>query len=593
MTETTYTVEILPDGLRVKARAGEILADVLRRAGIPLGLYCHGRGVCGKCAVRILSGPLPFPAAVEASLLEGRGLGPDHRLACLYAVRSDIVVETLPGSRLERIAVLDTGLASAAYVDPAVKKLDLVIEKPSLFAPTAAADALRAQLKTPGLTLTLSALSKLGGAALGPSRPVSAVLYDDREVLEIEPEGAGPEIFGLAVDLGTTAVVAELVDLRTGRIADRESAVNAQTSYGADVVSRITFAFENPDNLRRLKTAVVQLLNDLVGTLCRRSGVARHRIYEAVVAGNSAMNHILCGVSVDSLALAPFHAVFSALPPLAAAEIGLALHPQARVYIAPNIKSFVGGDITAGLVASEFADDPGAGLFVDLGTNGEIVLKRGGEFVATSTAAGPAFEGLNISCGMLAVPGAIHRATWEDGLQCRTIDDLPPQGVCGSGLIDILAGALERGLVARDGRIAGPEKRLRLTERLSLTQQDVRDVQLAVAAIQSGVRLMLREFRLEASSLDRVVVAGAFGSSLDVSHAVNLGLLPNVPAGKIAFIGNASLAGARLLLVSRPARAAAETLAARISHVSLATRPDFQDEFVRSLELDRWPKETS
>lgn len=591
MTETCCTVEILPDGLRVKARPGEILADVLVRAGIPLSLYCHQRGVCGKCAVRILSGPLPFPAALEASLLEGRGLGPDHRLACLYAVRSDVVVETLPGSRLERIAVLDTGLPSAAYVDPAVKKLELVLEKPSLFAPTAAADSLRAQLKSPGLTLTLAALSKLGGTVLGPSRRVSAVLYDDREVLDLESDGAGPETFGLAVDLGTTAVAAELVDLRTGRIVERESAVNAQTSYGADVVSRITFAFENPDNLRRLKTAIIQLLNDLVGTLCRRGGVPRHRIYEAVVAGNAAMNHILCGVAVDSLALAPFHAVFSVLQPLAAAELGLALHPQARVYIAPNVKSFVGGDITAGLVASEFAAEPGTGLFIDLGTNGEIVLKKGGEFVATSTAAGPAFEGMNISCGMLAVPGAIHRATWDDGLKCRTIDDLPPQGVCGSGLIDILAGALERGLLGRDGRIAGPEKRIRLSERLALTQQDVRDIQLAVAAIRSGVRLMLREFRLDAAHLDRVLVAGAFGSSLDVGHAVALGLLPDVGAGKIAFIGNASLAGARLLLVSRPARAMAEALAVRISHVSLATRPDFQDEFVRSLEFDRWPKE--
>ena len=328
MSETSFTVEILPEGAKVRARAGEVLADVLVRAGIPISLYCHERGVCGKCAVRILSGPLPFPAALEASLLEGRGLGPDHRLACLYIVRGDVAVETLPGSRLERIAVLETGLPSAAYVDPAVKKLALVLEKPSLSSPTAVADTLRAQLNSPGLVLSLVALSKLGGTTIGASRPVSVVLYDDREVLDIEPEEAGREAFGLAVDLGTTAIAAVLVDLRTGRIADRESAVNAQSSYGADVVSRITFAFENPDNLRRLRNAAVQLINDLVGTMCRRSGVPRHRIYEAVVAGNSAMNHILCGVAVDSLALAPFHAVFSVLPPLAAGEIGFALHPQ-------------------------------------------------------------------------------------------------------------------------------------------------------------------------------------------------------------------------------------------------------------------------
>ncbi len=589
MSETAYSVEILPDKVKVRARAGEILADVIVRAGIPLSLYCGQRGVCGKCAVRILSGPLPFPAAREAALLEARGLGPDHRLACLYVVRGDVALETLPGSRLEKIAVLDAGPAATAYVDPAVKKLSLVLEKPSLFAPIAVADALRAELKSPGLVLTLAALSKLGGPTLSPSRPVAAVLYDDREVLDIEPDEAAREMFGLAVDLGTTTIATELVDLRTGRVVDRATAVNAQNSYGADVVSRITFAFENPDNLRRLRTAAVQLINDLVGTMCRRSGVPRHRIYEAVVAGNAAMNHILCGVAVDSLALAPFHAVFSTLHPVAASEMGFALHPQARVYISPNVKSFVGGDITAGLVASEFAAAPGQALFIDLGTNGEIVLKKGAEFVTTSTAAGPAFEGLNISCGMLAVPGAIHRAEWDNGFKCRTVDDLPPQGVCGTGLIDILAGALAKGLLGRDGRILGPEKRIRLTERLALTQQDVRDLQLAVAAIRSGVRLMLREFRLTVADLDRVVVAGAFGSSLDIANATALGLLPDVPADRIAFIGNASLAGARLLLVSRPARAEAEALAARISHVSLATRPDFQDEFVKALGFERYP----
>jgi len=589
MTETQFTVEIFPDGIKARARAGEVLAEVMARAGIPLSLYCHQRGICGKCAVRILSGPLPFPGALEAPLLESRGLGPDHRLACLYAVRGDVAVETLAGSRLEKIAILDAGVPSAAFLDPAVRKLSLVLEKPSLYSPTAMADSLRATLKSPGLVFPLAALSKLGGSIFSPTRPVTAVLYDDREILDIESEEAGRETFGLAVDLGTSTVAAELIDLRTGKIVDRAAAVNAQSSYGADVVSRITFAFENPDNLRRLKNAAVQLINDLAGTMSRRSGVPRHRIYDAVVAGNTAMNHILCGVGVDSLALAPFHAVFSSLPPVPASEIGFTLHPQARVYIAPNIKSFIGGDITAGLVASEFGAKPATELFIDLGTNGEIVLKKGTEFMATSTAAGPAFEGMNISCGMLAVAGAIHRAEWSNGFNFRTVDDLPAQGVCGTGLIDILAVALARGMIGRDGRIARSEKKIRLTDRLALTQQDVRDVQLAVAAVRSGVRLMLREFHLAAADLDRILVAGAFGSSLDIGNAVALGLLPDIPEGRIAFIGNASLAGARLLLLARPARTIAESLAAKISHVSLAARPDFQDEFVRGLEFTSYP----
>jgi uncharacterized 2Fe-2S/4Fe-4S cluster protein (DUF4445 family) len=228
----------------------------------------------------------------------------------------------------------------------------------------------------------------------------------------------------------------------------------------------------------------------------------------------------------------------------------------------------------------------GRELFIDLGTNGEIVLKRGREFAAASTAAGPAFEGLNISCGMMAVEGAVHHAEWRDGgFELRTIDDLPPAGICGTGLVDILSIALEQKLVGPDGRIAGPGKKLALGPGLALTQQDVREMQLAVAAVRTGVKLMLREFQVPSRKLDRVLVAGAFGGSLDIRNAVAVGLLPDVHAGRITFVGNASLAGARKLLLSAPERTAAESLAETINHVSLATRPGFQDEFVKAMEF--------
>jgi len=586
MTEPSCTVHIVPDGIRVKARQGEILSDVILRADVPLSVYCNKRGICGKCAVRVVSGPLPFQQPAEEALLRSRGLGPDHRLACLYEIRGDVTVETLPGSRLQRIAVLETGLATDVVPDPAVKKLALALEKPALARPSATLERLRSLLKVPNLTLPLPVLSKLGGEPVSSGRIFTAVLYGDREVLDIEPGDTSSEVYGLAIDLGTSTVVAELVDLRTGETVGRASAMNSQASYGADVVSRITFAFEEPDNLRRLQSAVVQLLNELVAEASRASGVPRHRIYDAVVAANTAMNHLLCGVPVDSLALAPFHAAFASLPPFPASDVGLNLNPRAKVQLVPNIASFVGGDITAGLVASEVSARSGRVLFIDLGTNGEIVLKRGRDLAAASTAAGPAFEGMNISCGMLAAPGAVHQAEWRDGgFKLRTIDGLPPAGICGTGLIDVLAVSLAQGLLGPDGKIAGPGRKIPFGDGLVLTQQDVRDVQLAVAAVRTGVKLMLREFQTPSRQLDRVLVAGAFGSSLDTANSVALGLLPNIAAGRITFVGNASLAGARKLLLSAPERAAAEELASSIAHVSLAARPDFQDEFVKALEF--------
>ncbi len=585
MTDAPCIVHILPDGTKVKARPGEILADVLTKAGVPLSLYCHKKGLCGKCVVRVIGGPLPFPHPAEEALIRGKRLSPDHRLACLYEIRGDMTVEIPPTSLIGRITVLETGLATSVVPDPAVRKIPMTLEAGDAGSPSAALERLETRLQTRDLAMPLAALAKLGAGGIPSGSEFTAVLYGDREVLDIEPGDTSGEVYGLAVDLGTSTIVAELVDLRTGATVTRASAMNSQASYGADVVSRITFAFEDPDNLRRLRNAVVQLLNELVAQTTRTSGVPRHRIYDAVVAGNTAMNHFLCGVPVDSLALAPFNAVFAALPAFPASAIGLNLDPHARIYVVPNIGSFVGGDITAGLTASEMDAKPGRELFIDLGTNGEIVLKRGREFAAASTAAGPAFEGMNISCGMLAVAGAVHRAEWDNGFKLGTIDGLPPAGICGTGLIDVLALALEQGLLGPDGRIAAPGKKIALGEGLALTQQDIRAVQLAVAAVRTGVTLMLREFQVSSRQLDRILVAGAFGSSLDVRNAMAIGLLPQVHPGRVTFVGNSSLAGARKLLLAGQARKAAESLAASVAHVSLAARPGFQDEFVKAMEF--------
>ncbi len=589
MTQESFTVDILPDGIRIRAKAGVLLADALLGAGVPLSLYCHKKSVCGKCAVRIISGPLPILEAREKELLDRRSLGLDHRLACRYEIRGNATIEIVPGSRLEKVAVLETGISTPVAFDPLVTMLTATLEKASLEVPDSLVERLGAALDTPDLTLSHPALRRLGTLEGSAGAPVTAVLYGDREVLGLEPGEASRPAFGLAIDIGTSTVVVELVDLGSGKSVDRISAMNCQVSYGADVVSRITSAFENPAGLLRLQNAIIGQLNDLVGDLAARHAVAVDRIFEAVIAGNTAMNHFLSGVTVDPLALAPFSAVFSGIPAFPASEIGLKLNPSAKVYLVPNIKSFVGGDVAAGITAAALAQGSGPQLFIDLGTNGEIVLKKGRQLAATSTAAGPAFEGMSISCGMLAVPGAVCRAEWADGFRLHTIGGLPPHGVCGTGLIDIVALGVGHGLIEPNGRITTPDKTLHLAEGLALKQQDIREIQLAAAAIKTGVHFMLKEFHVAVADLDKVYLAGAFGNSLDIRNSKALGLLPDIPEAQIAFIGNSSLAGARKLLLSGPERAVLEALVKDIAHVPLASRLDFQDEFVRALEIGSYP----
>ncbi len=578
------TVKILPDEVTVEARAGDLLSDVLARAGLPLSRYCGGRGVCGKCLVRIVSGPLPLLEASEKTLLERKSLTEDHRLACRYEVRSSAVVEILPGSRASAVPVLETGSAPPVFLDPVVKRLNLELPAPSLASPEALMDCLRDALGQPDLSVPLSVVKDLRIPTRNGRLSSTVILYGPNEVLDIESDTTGEEVYGLAVDLGTSTVVAELVNLCSGKILGRATVPNSQITYGADVVSRISFAFQNPENLSRLRSAVLQLLNGLVSDLVAKAAVPRGRIYDAVFASNTAMNHILCGVTVDSLGLAPFHAVFSRLPPFPASELGLGLHPRAKVYVVPNIKSFIGGDITAGLTASGFSGRSGTGLFIDLGTNGEIVLRKGRRLYATSTAAGPAFEGMSLSCGMLAVPGAVHKAGWKDGgFDLQSIGNVPAQGLCGTGVVDILALSLKLGVLGADGRIEKPGRKIPLTESLSLTQQDIRELQLAVAAVKTGVRMMLGEFKLKPGKLDEIMIAGAFGSSLDIGNARAVGLVPDVPPEVVSFVGNASLAGARLLLLSAGHRVTAEETVERVEHVSLAARPSFQEEFVEAM----------
>ena len=474
----------------------------------------------------------------------------------------------------------------------------------------------------------------------------TAVLADGR-LLDFEPGNTAADAFAVALDLGTTTLVAELLDLGTGARWAVDARLNPQIRFGDDVLSRILYARETPEGLRQLHETVASAIDEMIGELCRQAGVARDRVYELTVSGNTTMQQLLCGLDTSPLGEVPFVSAGGRGLPCAAVELGIHIHPRGAAYVMPVIGGFVGGDTVAGILATGLGDGadipvcgvPGGAdipvcpvsnisqgrqeclphhggeptLLVDIGTNGEIVLLADGKLSAASTAAGPAFEGARISCGMRGCTGAIEKVMVEDGrLRTNVIGNVPPSGLCGSGLIDVAAELLRHGIVTPQGRLLTsdqlpPDVPPDLADRIilhegqvsfllasnsetadgrpiALTQRDLRELQFATGAIRAGIVILLRRAGLEPSDLDRVLIGGGFGNFIRRSNAQRIGLLPSrIEHHRIRYMGNTSLAGARLAALSRRARDTAEKLARRTEHVDLSCDAEFHREFAEAM----------
>ena len=580
-----YSIKIRNFDKTIHAQKGDLLADKILESGIDLSLYCQKKGVCGKCFVQILGGDLPPLGEMEDFLARKNHLSQNHRMACQYKVKGDLVIDIPQESMLQKTLILETGIKMPLAVDPPVKKYFLELTEPRLDHPHSFLSGLRKYLRKKKLHVPVNTLRTLPGIMKSSGFKITTVLYDDKEILAFEPGDTTKRNFGLAVDVGTTTLVAELIDMNTGESVGTATENNSQMKYGMDIVSRISFAYQNPDNLKKLQSAVLNTLSVMFDQILKKNHVSRDHIYEIVFAGNTAMNHLLLGIPVDTLAVSPFHAVFHSVPGFTANEMGLRFNPQTKAYVVPNIKSFVGGDIAAGIQATDLTNRKGNQLFIDLGTNGEIVLKTEKRFVATSTAAGPAFEGMNIGSGMLALPGAIYKAEKKNRLILHAIGKEKMRGICGTGLIDLVALFLDEGKISPSGKIAGTEGTIEISDKISLSQQDVREIQLAVAAVKTGVRLICEKYRIGIENLDRIFIAGAFGNYMNTKNAMRIGLLPDADPAKIVYVGNSSLAGARALLLSKPAREKTASMINKVRHISLATDPRFQEYFVESLNF--------
>lgn len=581
---------------------GPSLLDLLFGAGLMPPSPCGAAGECGKCAVTILAGDLPPPTAQEAALLTADELARGRRLACLVRPQGDLDAEVVPdpgnapGDADGRI--LAQGHLPAFALDAPLKKR-LVF--PAAQAPGSPEDRLTAALGLPALPAWAS-------RSLDPHAPSLTAVFDDGELAALRPGDETGRCLGMAVDIGTTTVAAALLDLRTGRELAVRTALNPQKRWGFDVLTRIGHVMEHPDEgLPALQQAVVGCLNELAKGLAEAAGLSTAAIDAVSVAANTAMLHMLLGVDPSPLAMAPFTPPFTASRRLPAAEIGLTAAPGARLYCLPSVSAYIGADIVAGLYVAGLHEARDTVLFLDIGTNGEIALAHDGRIRACSCAAGPALEGMNISCGVRACPGAVEAVDLTgDGVALTTIGDAPPIGLCGSGLLSAISALLRAGCLTPRGNVVkardladGDPRQALLRQHdgkpavclhpgdppIMLTQKDVRQVQLAKGALLSGLTALLEQHGLALEAVDRVLIAGQFGAHLPVDSLTGCGIIPPGLAAKVSYLGNTSKSGACLALLSAPARRAMQRLAGEVGYLELGRLGDYDRRFMACLDF--------
>ena len=591
--EVTYR----PSDKTARVPAGTTLFHAAHWAGLPIESTCGGRGTCGKCSVRILAGDCE-PTQADHRHLPPERIAEGWRLSCRAEIHGDVECEVPSLLRAPRAATM--GVGRFVLLEPNVQKLLLEIEPPSLEDARSHLRRVRDGLLAEGLEpepgpRLLPRLAEL----VGEERTSITTVVVGEHLVDADAGDTRERLFGVAIDIGTTTVVAALLDLRSGAAVAVESTLNRQAPFGADVIARMGHAMTN--GVGDLRGAVLETANTLVAEACGSAGVDADEIYEAVVVGNATMLHLLLGVDPRSIALSPFVAAFLEPLDLRASDVGLGIHPDGRVAVFPSIGAYVGADIVAGMLASGLAREEPLRLFVDVGTNGEIACGSLERVVATAAPAGPAFEGGQILHGMRATEGAIEGVVLDDDVHLQVIGgDVEPRGMCGSGLIDAVAQLRLAGLLGDKGVLLGPDevpkhpladriverdgvRAFQLAPGVVLTQLDIRELQSAKGAISTGIEVAMHTLGIGAEDIDEVLLAGSFGTYINPASARVLGLVPPVPVERIRAVGNAALEGAKMALSSFREREIAFELPGIVEYLELSGAGDFNERFIRNL----------
>ncbi len=613
----TFQVDFEPVGRRTEIKSGSTLLDAAQEAGVELVAVCGGMGICEGCRVRLAQGELSPLTLEEDAILTADEIAKGYRMACQSIPLSDVKID-IPAESLTTPQRLQLeGAESETLLNPPVQAVDVRVQIPTLHDLRSDLTRLREALVDRGLPSIRADFPLLGSLSddLRKANWSSRVIVKDNEIVALFPAEGEPGlhgVYGLAVDVGTTKLAGYLVDLGSGKTVSRVGAMNPQIGYGEDVVSRIVYATDKPDGRKILQSRLVEALNQMVADLCSEAKTTPEKVVEAAVVGNTAMHHLFAGLPVHQLGMAPYVPAVSQAIEIQADKLGLHLAPGAYVYMPANIAGYVGADHLAVDLATgigQVHEDRNI-VALDIGTNTEISLESHGRIYSCSCASGPAFEGAHIREGMRAAPGAIERVTLVDGeFRIHTIGDKAPVGICGSGILDAIASMLKAGILDPRGNLLADHPLVRMVDGkrsvllapaeksghgrdIYVTRHDVNEIQLAKGAIRAGIKVLLIEAGLADNKnggeekLDQVIVAGAFGTYLDIGSAVQVGMFPFLPPERFQQVGNAAGAGARQLLVSLDRRKTADELAKRINYVELTTHPRFTEEYIKAIMFD-------
>ncbi len=593
-------------------------------ASIEITATCGGRGRCTSCRVKFVAGTIPPPTIMDEIQLGNDLVREGYRLSCQCVPSEAVTVQVAPPLEERAFQILGAGPGVVGMgrvtLDSGIRKQVVKVSLPrEEHHQISDLEQLAAALGVTPTDVGLAVLQGLPAALRDDPAGVTVTTFappggrGSERVVAVERGDTAGMKFGLAVDIGTTSVVSTLIELDSGEQLASVSSLNPQAVFGGDLMSRIAFAQFDPGNLRKLHTRIIGLLNQHIEETCRQSGVLAKWIYKVVVVGNTCMHHLLLGIDPSFVGLAPYAPVMRHALVLPARELFLKVAPEARVCLLPLVAGFVGADAVAVALATRIYEGAAIRIAVDIGTNGEVILGSRDRLWACSAPAGPALEGAQIRHGMRGALGAIDRVTVDDDIHVHTIGEADPLGICGSGLIDLLAGLLDTGVIDWTGLIRvearealPPKLRERVVMRgeerqvivlrpgeasahqeIVLTQDDVRQVQLAKGAIASGIAMLQHIAGVSDETVAELMLAGGFGNYVSIASALRIGLIPPLPKEKIRYVGNAASLGAQLCLVSETERQRAESVAASIEHVSLAAHPDFERIFVDAMNFPR------